>query len=170
MQLLNFLREEKANTVTTVKTWLHLKIYNTYNIQLGGKMALGPELVGPKHSSTGSIQEAPAQPYPLAKAVSYDFSMIISLCLTHSEDLTEQWNNKWPKSRKNWRSPCCQKRQFYFHFSVLGRHKQPRMDNWSLLRQSAVAVMKSSRPKTELWGILVLFDFAFKCLHLSGWS
>lgn len=40
------------------------------------------------------------------------------------------------------------------------------MDNWSLLRQSAVAVMTSSWPKPELWGILVLFNFAFKVFAL----
>lgn len=109
---------------------------------------------------------------PLAKAVSYDFRMILSQCLTHSEDLAhlKPSNNKWPKSHKTWRTAHCQKRQFYFHYSMLGRYKQPRMDNWSLLRQSAAAVMTSSWPKPKLWGILVLFDFAFKCLHLSGWS
>lgn len=44
MQLLSFLRMQKANTVPTVKTWLYLKIPNTYNIQWGEKMALDPEL------------------------------------------------------------------------------------------------------------------------------
>lgn len=32
MQLLSFSRVQKANTVTTVKTCLYLKIRNTYNI------------------------------------------------------------------------------------------------------------------------------------------
>lgn len=164
MQLLSFLRVQKAHTVTTVKTWLYLKICNTYIIsQLGEKMTLSPEFSGPKHSSTGSIQEAPAQLYPLAKAVSYDFSMIISLCLTHSEDLTHSklWNNKWPKSHRTWRSTCCQKRQFYFHFSCAGKTQATKNGQLEFVKAVSSCCNEILTAKTRTVGYFGIVWFCF---------